>query len=74
MMTMKEKEKTINVKIFINGSIQMTGCKHLSNIRKCLEIVFEKLKRRIMFEITPTPLNSFVSRVDLDVIFYSKIM
>jgi len=44
-LTQKEKEKTINVKLFINGSIQMTGCKHLSNISKCLEIVFEKLKK-----------------------------
>ena len=44
-LTPKEKEKTINVKLFINGSIQMTGCKHLSNIRKCLEIVFEKIKK-----------------------------
>ena len=43
-LTTKEKEKTINVKLFINGSIQMTGCKHLSNITKCLEIVFEKIK------------------------------
>lgn len=41
----KDKEKTINVKLFINGSIQMTGCKHLNNITKCLEIVFEKLKK-----------------------------
>lgn len=44
-LTPKEKEKTINVKLFINGSIQMTGCKHLSNITKCLEIVFEKIKK-----------------------------
>ncbi len=44
-LTPKEKEKTINVKLFINGSIQMTGCKHLSNIIKCLEILFEKLKK-----------------------------
>ena len=44
-LTPKEKEKTMNVKLFINGSIQMTGCKHLSNITKCLEIVFEKLKK-----------------------------
>ena len=44
-LTPKEKEKTINVKLFINGSIQMTGCKHLSNISKCLEIVFDKVKK-----------------------------
>lgn len=43
-LTLKEKFKNINVKLFINGSIQMTGCKHLDNITKCLEILFEKLK------------------------------
>jgi hypothetical protein len=43
-LSQKEKFKNINVKLFINGSIQMTGCKHLDNIKKCLEILFEKLK------------------------------
>ena len=43
-ISIKEQFKNINVKLFINGSIQMTGCKHLDNIRKCLEILFEKLK------------------------------
>lgn len=38
----KEAQKNINVKLFINGSIQMTGCKHLDNIKKCLEILFKK--------------------------------
>jgi TATA-box binding protein (TBP) (component of TFIID and TFIIIB) len=42
-LTLKERFKNINVKLFINGSIQMTGCKHLNNITKCLEILFEKL-------------------------------
>jgi TATA-box binding protein (TBP) (component of TFIID and TFIIIB) len=40
----KERNKMLNVKLFINGSIQMTGCKHLNNIKKSLEILFEKLK------------------------------
>lgn len=44
-LSQKEKEKTINVKLFNNGSIQMTGCKHLTNITKCLEIIFEKIKK-----------------------------
>ena len=43
-LSLKERFKNINVKLFINGSIQMTGCKHLDNIKKCLEILFEKLK------------------------------
>ena len=43
-LSLKERFKTVNVKLFINGSIQMTGCKHLDNIKKSLEILFEKLK------------------------------
>lgn len=43
-LTLKERFKTVNVKLFINGSIQMTGCKHLDNIKKSLEILFDKLK------------------------------
>ena len=68
-LTPKEKEKTINVKIFINGSIQMTGCKHLSNIRKCLEIVFEKVKKTkaIMNDKYQFEKKKFLKRVeDLD--------
>jgi TATA-box binding protein (TBP) (component of TFIID and TFIIIB) len=42
----KERDKMVNVKLFINGSIQMTGCKHLDNITKSLEILFEKLKTK----------------------------
>jgi TATA-box binding protein (TBP) (component of TFIID and TFIIIB) len=40
----KERDKTVNVKLFINGSIQMTGCKHINNIKRSLIILFEKLK------------------------------
>jgi TATA-box binding protein (TBP) (component of TFIID and TFIIIB) len=40
----KERNKTVNVKLFINGSIQMTGCKYLDNITNSLKILFEKLK------------------------------
>jgi TATA-box binding protein (TBP) (component of TFIID and TFIIIB) len=42
----KERDKMVNVKLFINGSIQMTGCKYLDNITKSLEILFEKLKTK----------------------------
>jgi TATA-box binding protein (TBP) (component of TFIID and TFIIIB) len=40
----KERDKMVNVKLFINGSIQMTGCKYLDNITKSLKILFDKLK------------------------------
>ena len=46
-LSLKERNKTVNVKLFINGSIQMTGCKHLDNVKKSLEILFEKFKKRI---------------------------
>ena len=42
-ISQKESLKTVNVKLFINGSIQMTGCKYLDNIKKSLEILFDKL-------------------------------
>jgi TATA-box binding protein (TBP) (component of TFIID and TFIIIB) len=44
LLSIKEKFKTVNIKLFINGSIQMTGCKHLNNIKNSLEILFNKLK------------------------------
>jgi len=43
-LTEKEKSKVLNIKLFINGSIQMTGCKYPDNILKSLKILFEKLK------------------------------
>jgi TATA-box binding protein (TBP) (component of TFIID and TFIIIB) len=59
-LSLKERFKTVNIKLFINGSIQMTGCKHLDNIKKSLEILFEKLKiskavlnNSIKFDIKP---------------------
>ncbi len=59
-LSLKERFKTVNIKLFINGSIQMTGCKHLDNIKKSLEILFEKLKiskavlnNNLKFEIKP---------------------
>lgn len=44
-LSIKERFKTVNVKLFINGSIQMTGCKHLDNIQKSLELLLIKLKK-----------------------------
>lgn len=40
-----DETKKINVKLFKNGSIQMTGCRDLNNIDKCLNILFERLKK-----------------------------
>jgi TATA-box binding protein (TBP) (component of TFIID and TFIIIB) len=44
-LSKKDKEKNINVKLFINGSIHMTGCKHFSNITRVLEIIFSKITK-----------------------------
>ena len=41
-----EKPKIMNIKLFINGSIQMTGCKHFDNIIKVLKIVFERIVKK----------------------------
>ncbi len=56
----KERFKTVNIKLFINGSIQMTGCKHLENVKKSLEVLFDKLKickailnKDLKFELKP---------------------
>lgn len=43
-LSIKEQFKTVNVKLFLNGSIQMTGCKHFNNIKRSLEILLEKFK------------------------------
>jgi len=40
----KDKYKTVNLKLFNNGSIQMTGCKNLDNITKSIELLFAKFK------------------------------
>ena len=43
-MQVKTSNNIINVKLFLNGSIQMTGCKSINNIREALEKVFIKLR------------------------------
>lgn len=38
-------EKRINVKIFKNGVFQLTGCKNISNVKKCLHTILTELLR-----------------------------
>lgn len=40
-----EIEKRINVKIFKNGVFQLTGCKNISNVKKCLHIILTELSK-----------------------------
>ena len=46
-MSEKEKNKTVNVKLFLNGSVQMTGCKHIDNVYHSLMVLFQKLHKRL---------------------------
>ncbi len=78
-LDIKEKFKTVNVKLFINGSIQMTGCKHLDNIKKSLEILFTKLKtckailnRELKFEIKP--FVDDITKLDINKVTNFKIV
>lgn len=41
------KEKNINVKLFTNGSIHMTGTSNLNNIKTCIDILMNKLQNPI---------------------------
>ncbi len=78
-LDLKEKFKTVNVKLFINGSIQMTGCKHLENIKRSLEILFEKFKikkailnKELKFELKP--FVDDVTKLDINKVTNFKIV
>jgi len=44
VMIDSKKDKPINIKLFTNGSIQMTGCKNIDNVLDVLEKIFVELK------------------------------
>lgn len=44
VMIKSKKEKPINIKLFTNGSIQMTGCKSIENVIDVLDKTFDELK------------------------------
>jgi TATA-box binding protein (TBP) (component of TFIID and TFIIIB) len=78
-LDLKERFKTVNVKLFINGSIQMTGCKHLENIKRSLEVLFEKFKIRkailnkeLKFELKP--FVDDISKLDITKVTNFKIV
>lgn len=78
-LSLKERFKTVNVKLFINGSVQMTGCKHLDNIKKSLEVLFEKFKickavlnKDLKFELKP--FVDDVSKLGIDRVINFKIV
>lgn len=43
----KTKEKPINVKLFNNGSVQMTGCIGLDNAKEALNTLCKSMKKRL---------------------------
>jgi TATA-box binding protein (TBP) (component of TFIID and TFIIIB) len=40
-----KKERPVNLKIFSNGSMQMTGCKHIDNAIEAIERTFVELRK-----------------------------
>lgn len=71
-------EKIINVKLFTNGSIQMTGCKTIISTQQALERLFLKLhdEKKIIDEHGEEKIIRFVSdpnNVHLDMIYDVKI-
>ena len=38
-------EKRINIKIFKNGVFQLTGCKDIDNVRRCLKLILTELSK-----------------------------
>jgi hypothetical protein len=38
-------EKRINIKIFKNGVFQLTGCKEIDNVRRCLKLILSELDK-----------------------------
>ena len=40
-----KKDRPVNLKIFSNGSMQMTGCKHIDNAIEAIERTFVELKK-----------------------------
>jgi TATA-box binding protein (TBP) (component of TFIID and TFIIIB) len=44
VMVDSKKDKPINIKLFTNGSIQMTGCKSVDNVVDVIAKIFDQLK------------------------------
>jgi TATA-box binding protein (TBP) (component of TFIID and TFIIIB) len=44
LQVITENDKTLNIKLFLNGSIQITGCKSIEGITEAIQTVFNELK------------------------------
>lgn len=69
----------INIKLFTNGSIQMTGCKNIKSALWVLDQIFDKLKtvkyvfNKSMTQIIPSPFTNDSNALDIEKIFNFKI-
>jgi len=52
-------EKRINIKIFKNGVFQLTGCKHINNVRRCLKLILTELSKANQNQTSPTHTPTF---------------
>lgn len=61
------KKKPINIKAFINGSFQITGCKNVDNIIDVLTIIINRLKKNQVY------LKQGYENLDINKIYNFKI-
>jgi TATA-box binding protein (TBP) (component of TFIID and TFIIIB) len=72
VVLIKGKLKPINIKLFRNGSIQMTGCINIENLFEVIDLVFEKLKcqksvvRYMKKKIIDKPFVNDISKLTLE--------
>jgi len=65
MVCIEGSEKYKNVKLFTNGSIQMTGCKNLKQFTDAIEKIFNELKKEKAV-ISPTNPNKIINKPFID--------
>ncbi|ARF09340.1 TATA box binding protein [Catovirus CTV1] len=74
-----KKDKVVNIKLFINGSIQMTGCKSVEGSIEALEKLLESLKKEKAIINTETmkiedkPFMSNASKLNVEHIHNYKV-
>lgn len=77
--TKKKKRKIINIKLFKNGSIQITGCNNIENVIKTITNLFDELKKVYAVlddnnNIIDKPFVSDLSLLDIKNIYDFKIV
>ncbi len=67
-------EKRINIKIFKNGVFQLTGCKDIDNVRKCLKLILAELSKANELAQQGSPCFQFEEGSDDFVIYIKSAM